>query len=222
MSGKIDQESIAKGSPKTPKTGALEGKGNSGKTVQKDGRPISQGISILTYNEMARAYFEEQSAYHVATTCKVSWRTAQKYIEFGDPERNMPPIRKRLEESQRQIQAKQDRDWQKANIESKEIIRAEKALMTKVLNHLARDQQALEVFLKRSGRDAKSIAEAVSRVLRDESFVFGKNDEQVSSGTSSSDGFEFWTNGELINFALTGKKPDRISVAPQEISNDGE
>ncbi len=145
-------------------------------TTQSDGRSCAQGISREKYDEMVSAYFEIQTSGHVSKVCGVSLHTALKYINEGDLDRGMPPIRPRYLDAIKASHKKQDRVWADAQAESRELVRAEKALLTKALNSLAKDAVAQEAFIKQAKKDPKTLAETISKVVRDEAFLFDEPD----------------------------------------------
>ncbi len=145
-------------------------------SVQPDGRSCAQGISVDKYEQMAKAYFDIQTSGHVSKVCGVSLPTALKYINDGDPDRSMPSLRQRYADSMRSAQKKKDRAWADAQAESRELVRAEKALLTKALNSLAKDPVAQEAFVKQAKKDPKTLAETISKVVRDETFLFDEPD----------------------------------------------
>lgn len=52
-------------------------------------------LPIPKYEEMWRAFRDEQTIEYVSKTCRVAYNTAKKYIQRGDPKRGLPPIQDR-------------------------------------------------------------------------------------------------------------------------------
>ena len=137
-----------------------------------------EGITVEKYRELERAYAKKQSANVVAKACNVHYRTAKKYIDKGDPRRGLPPIALTFARAQKKATEKVMRTWADAQAESIELIRAQKALLTKALNRLARDSSAREEFLRHAMKDPKNFADTLSKVIRDEAFLFGEPDSR--------------------------------------------
>lgn len=85
-------------------------------------------VSIGKYNEMLAAYCEQQSAEYVSKQCRVHWRTAEKYIERGDPDRGLEPLRKRFGRIVRQAMRKSEQTLAEARAVH---LRATQDLLTK-------------------------------------------------------------------------------------------
>lgn len=81
-------------------------------------------IKIEIYNKMLAAYLEKQSAAYVAKTVGVAERTALRYIEHGDPERNLQPLKKRLKTINDLARQQQDYDLARARSEFQKAARA--------------------------------------------------------------------------------------------------
>jgi len=154
------------------------------KPHQADGRMSASGVSIEKYNEMSDAYFEEQAVDYVRKKCRVTWATARKYIELGDKTRDLPAIRDVFRDAQQLARKKRERTWAEAQLESLELIKAQKALATKALNRLARDAKAQEEFIRQAIKDPKTLAETISKIARDEAFLFEKPDSRTENNNT--------------------------------------
>jgi hypothetical protein len=74
-------------------------------------RQAGKGAQLVdrpTYEAMVAAWVQSPTVNHVVTTCKVSAHTAKRYIEHGDPARDMPPIRERGKAIAAQVAAATD------------------------------------------------------------------------------------------------------------------
>jgi len=112
-------------------------KGNFKSPEKKDHEPIvparlrrkkkplpGRRISIETYNKMLAAYLEKQSASHVAKTVGVAEKTAMRYIELGDKERNLLPLAQRLRTINDLARQQQDYDLARARSDFQKAARA--------------------------------------------------------------------------------------------------
>lgn len=209
MSQGINRDGTVKRPPRTKSATSHLPRGKSVQ-VQEDGRPTIAGITVEKYNEMTEAFFKEQAVEFVARSSRVKWHTARKYIEKGDPKRGLRPIRERFIESQKAVQKKHDRTWQDAKLESLEMVRAQKALLTKALNRLASNQAEQDSYITQANKDPKTLSDTISKVVRDESFLFGEADSRVDVLQGIQAKVEEWSPEELDEFISTGKRPDRL------------
>ncbi len=111
-----------RGNFKSPERKDLEAKRPKG---EKKKKPLpGRRISIETYNKMLAAYLEKQSAAHVSRTVGVAEKTALRYIEKGDKERNLQPLSQRLKTINDLARQQQDFDLAKARSEFQKAARA--------------------------------------------------------------------------------------------------
>jgi len=168
----------------------------------KGKRPKGPAISIDTYNAMYDAYMAQQSAAYVAKTAGVDRRTAKRYIERGDPKRNLRPLKQRYQAVIQSAQQKADYDLATARAEVQGAARV-------MLHRLAERIRLLdpdELDANRVTTSLKDLQVVLERTL-------GVADASVEVRAESR--FADWSLEELVEFAVKGVAPthDR-SVAP--------
>lgn len=173
---------------KDPKTLPLKGTQKQG-----DGRHNSQGISVEKYNEMAEAFWEVQSANHVARTCKVTNATAKKYIEKGDPRRNLPPIRDRWNARVEEVIEEQDETWTDTMRHWAKILKKGRSILEERLGQIVPEDISPE-----------KLFELMGKMLKDESFVKGGPDSRYEL---SADPLDKLSIPELIDYIEKGNLP---------------
>lgn len=158
-------------------------------------------IKVSTYQKMWKAYQQKQSVEHVRRTCRVAWRTADKYIDEGDPSRGMEPLRDRFAKIMEKAQRDEDYGLVKARRDTLKLIRAYK---TKLARRIASIEE----------KDmSASIGSEIDRVARLEEEMLTKappSDQSVEAL------FEGWTDEEMDEYSKTGKWPDRPLDAPRK------
>jgi len=184
---------VNKRKPPTPPKGKTRNQLPVGVQVQKDGRAVSQGISIEKYNEMAKAYFVEQTALYVVETCNVTPRTAAKYIDRGDPSRGMPAIKTRFQKQLQKTFKQQDESWGDVMKKWAKIFAKGRVIV----------EERLEKIVPENLSPEKTF-EIMSRMMKDESFVLGGPD---SRHDLLGDPFEKMTPEELREYVETASLP---------------
>lgn len=164
-------------------------------------------VSIDKYNAMYEAYMAEQSAAAVAKATGVDRRTAQRYIERGDPGRNLRPLRMRYQAVVTRAQERQDYTLAQARAEvqgAARVLLNRVAARIKVLDPDEVDANKLPSFLK----DLQVVLER----------TLGVADASVEVRTEGR--FQRWTLEELVTYATTGQAPEHdVSVAPTSAAN---
>lgn len=94
-----------------------------GKTGEPPTRTATK-LSIDKYNEGYAAYLEKPTADHVAAQCGISWHTANKYCEKGDPARGLLPYKARAARAKAAADERADYDLAKARAEFQKAARA--------------------------------------------------------------------------------------------------
>lgn len=167
----------------------------------KGKRPKGPAITIDTYNAMYDAYMAVQTAAHVAKTCKVDRRTARRYIDKGDPKRNLRPLAERYRNVVTRAQQKQDYTLAEARAEVQGAARV-------LLNRLAERIRFLdpdELDANQVARHLKDLQVIIERTL-------GVADASVEVKAESR--FTRWSLQELMEYAVTGTAPEHdASVA---------
>ena len=74
------------------------------------------------YDRMWEAYLERQTPNHVAKTVGCTWTTARRYIEEGDPRRNLDPLRVRFQEHRQVVREEIDRSVNEVTVENLKIV----------------------------------------------------------------------------------------------------
>lgn len=172
-------------------------------------------LSIDKYNEMYAVYQEVQSPDAVAKRCGVHRDTATKYIEEGDPARNLRPLKDRLIRVMEGAQARQDYTLEMARSEMQRIARV---LLVKTAEKV-KELQPSDIrpdLLPRLLTDLQKVIERTMGVA-DATYRVEKDDP-----------FAQWTIEELMAYAQTGIMPQhellRQSVqtgAAKKKSEDG-
>ena len=163
-------------------------------------------LSLDKYNQMYLAYQETQSAAHVGRVCGVSARVAAKYINQGDPTRNLRPLKDRFDSVVSQAQSKQDYGLE---VMRKEMQLAARALFAKAAKRI-------------QGMNPTEIkANFLPQWLKDLQVVLERT-EGVADATVQVRGvgrFDNWTTDELMTFFQTGKFPIHdVMAAPTKKS----
>jgi len=152
-------------------------------------------ISIDKYNELYAAYQENQSPDSVARKCGVHRDTATKYIEEGDPARNLRPLRDRLQKVLEGAQARQDYTLEMARGEMQQVARV---LLVKTAKRVS-ELQAAEIRPDLLPRMLTDLQKVIERTM-------GVADATVR--VERDDMFANWTLEELMAYAQTGKLPE--------------
>lgn len=123
--------------------------------------------------EMFTAWCAMQSLDHVQRTCGVTWHTAKKYVEIGDPERGLESIRKRHLALMERNRRRHDRTFQQAMEEWTGFLARLKRNLFTVLD-------GKDVFTPEQLKALKpqQFADLVTVVMRNESFVLGGPDSR--------------------------------------------
>jgi hypothetical protein len=159
-------------------------------------------ISIEKYNAMYQAYTERQSISHVAKVCSVNATTAKKYVEKGDPKRNLRPLKDRY--SSVIVNAQQKQDYTLATLRG-EVLAASRVFLHRVamrIKTLDPDDLSPDAI----GKHLKDIQVTAERCL-------GVSDATITVKQESR--YADWSEEELLNFFKTGVTPEHDrSVAP--------
>lgn len=161
----------------------------------KGKRPKGRPVTIDVYNAMYAAYMEQQSARYVAEQCGVDRRTALRYVDKGDPKRNLRPLKDRFDAVQTQAQTKQDYDLARAR---SEVQGAARVMLARVAQRIASVDPA-EIDANRLATILKDTQVVLERTL-------GVADASVDVRAEGR--FAHWTLEELIDFATKGVAPE--------------
>ncbi len=144
--------------------------------AKKNKRKVG-AITIDKYNEMYTAYQENQSPDSVAKKCGVHRDTATKYIEEGDPSRNLRPLRDRFQKVMEGAQARQDYTLEMARGEMQRVARvllvkaAEKVRQLQVNDIPATLLPRLLTDLQKVIERTMGVADATVKVQTDDPFA---------------------------------------------------
>lgn len=197
-----------KGSKPSPLKGRKTGRSPANKTVASENlwkrkkreaklNPRSGGtLTIDQYNACYEAYVVRQSGNHVAKSTGINLKTAIKYINEGDPKRNLRPLKDRFMEVVQRAQDKQDFTLEIARTQMQGVARALLARMSARIT--AMDPSEL---------DADGLAAGITKVQGVIERTLGVADQTVKIDGSKSR-FDTWTDEELFTFFETGKRPD--------------
>jgi hypothetical protein len=167
-------------------------------TVPK-GQPGAQKtvnqVSIDLYNAMYAAWCERQTVSHVRKRCQVNQKTAEKYIEHGDPPRKIPAIRTRWERTMQNAQMAEDYS----------IVKARREVQTAARVYLARLATAIAA-LDPTALDPNKLVGQLQCTQAVLERTLGVADATVQ--IQGNDRFANWTSEELLEFARTGTMPD--------------
>lgn len=158
-------------------------------------------VSRQKYEQMFEAFVEKQSVESVRRRVRISWATASKYIEIGDPSRGMESLRERYAKMQKTADRKADYSLARARADTLTLIRAYKTKLAQRIKQIDPAEMST------------AIGNEIDRVARLEEELLTKAPPQ---DTSAEGIFEGWTDEELESFAETGRWPDR----PLEPSRD--
>lgn len=109
----------------------------SGRRGGKDGEPVDRA----TYEAMVAAWAERGNVNYTAKTCHVTRDTVRKYVNEGDPARDMPPIRERAKAIVAAVEARTDAAIVEAEVEMAEISVASKRVALQQLKRRIEDQE---------------------------------------------------------------------------------
>ncbi|MEE8323918.1 MAG: hypothetical protein V3R57_09880 [Candidatus Bathyarchaeia archaeon] len=87
-------------------------------------------------DEMYDAFIEEQSIQHVMTKCKVSKNAARKYVNEGDPKRDIPSFKERYKAVSVKNQKKSEDKSEIYFRENLALVRKFKGLVAKLLTQI--------------------------------------------------------------------------------------
>jgi len=118
-------------------------------------------ISATKVEEMFRAYQENPTAKGVSEACNVNWRTADRYINRGDPDRGIQPFSKRLAKIEDQARKETDRS----------VLKAQKENITMVTSY---KQKLVKALSKREIKPEEVDSAELDRFIRLEAFVLGE------------------------------------------------
>lgn len=169
------------------------------KKTPKPPRRGASKIAVSTYQKMWAAYQQRQSVEHVRKACRVSWRTADKYIDEGDPTRGMEPLRDRFAKVMQKAQRDEDYGLVKARRDTLTLIRAYKTKLANRIKTITTDNMSA------------SIGNEIDRIARLEEELLTKAPPSDQTAEAL---FEGWTDEEMEAYAQTGKWPDRPLDAP--------
>lgn len=179
---------------------------NSGKKWEQEKRKAKQSgkkagrLSIKDYNSCYKAYQIKQSAAYVADQVGISEKTAKRYIEKGDPSRNLRPLKDRFDGVMARVQEDEDYSIVVARREMQMISRALLAKFAKSIREL--DPAKIKPFMLTRG--LKDLQVILERCL-------GVADATVDVQIKSR--FDGWSYDELMTFVETGTVPEH-DVAP--------
>ena len=94
------------------------------KQTKRKKRKSTPKISKEVYDKMVRAYFERQTIAHVAKTAPVAYSTAKRYVQHGDPHRNLMSLEDRFALTNEQQRMQEDYDRAKMRTEVQTAARA--------------------------------------------------------------------------------------------------
>jgi hypothetical protein len=161
-----------------------------------DGKPDrTPQISIDKYNELYAAYHERQTINHLVKTCHVSQDTAKRYVEKGDPKRNLMPIKDRWQRTQQQAQMAEDYSLVKARREVQTVARA---YLQRVAARISK--------LDPAELDANKVASQLQVTQSVLERTLGVADATVA--IQAEDPFHGWSTEELMEFAASGTMPE--------------
>jgi len=176
-----------------------------GKKPRKNFR--GKKVDINTYNIMYEAYIQEQSIAHVSRVSGINPKTAKKFIEEGDPTRNLRPLKTRYESVINKEQDKEDYTLAKHRSEMQNVGRV---LMNKVAVSVASIDPD-DIDPNRVDTMLKNIQVLIERTL-------GVADATVAHKDESR--YADWSLEELETFVKTGVTPDHDrSVAPVDANH---
>jgi len=158
-------------------------------------------LTIDQVNAAYAAYVKEQSAEHVARETGINPTTAAKYINNGDPARNIRPFKDRLARVVDRAQEQQDYTLANAREEMQRIARA--LLMKTAQRIQSLDPNDIKPFLL--SKHLKDIQVIIERTM-------GVADATVK--VDSEDRFARWELDELMEFVKTGTVPEHDMMVP--------
>lgn len=163
-------------------------------------------VSLETYQRMWEAYQEKQSVEHVRRRVGISWRTADKYIDKGDPSRGLEGLRDRFARVMQKAQRQEEYGLARARADTLKLIRAYKSKLA---------QRIKAIDLKDMSTAIGVELDRVAR-LEDEMLMKAPPVDQTAESL-----FAGWTEEELEEYAKTGRWPDRPLDAPRGGTGDG-
>lgn len=181
-----------------PATPAPKRAGNGGTPPSRKGKTgepasrVATKLSIEKYNEGYAAYLEKPTAEHVASKCGISWKTANRYCEQGDPGRGLIAYKTRAARAKEAADLRADYDLGKARAEFQKAARAtflKAAQRIQSFNPEELDPNRLPDFLDKLER-------LIERTL-------GEADNKVEIRGKFSD----WSVQELVSFLEAGATP---------------
>lgn len=161
-------------------------------------------ITYDQYDEMYYAYVEQQSEAYVHKKTGISTATVRKYINDGDPEHAMEPIKTRWERAMRSRQKKQDLDLSKA----KDILGV---TVYNFIAKIAQKSRELDLAEVNPSKLPRMLVD-LQTVLR---YVIGDSDVNISDNSRFKK-FEHMTKEELVEYWKTGIDKDDILSDPEE------
>lgn len=210
--------------PPAPPKGKARNPLPRGTTRQKDGRAVSEGITIQKYNELAAAYWTNQSANYVAKTCNVTHATAKKYIEVGDLARGLRSLKSRYDATLQKVQRKEDETWASAmqrfrgplGVLKGAFIRWAKLIMDNAGARLADPNDPNSVSLPGTmdrmvaylDADPARAINIMHTLMKIDSFTLGGPDQRSEVVDNP---YQDWSWEEKMEFLKTGRRPDRLS-----------
>jgi len=183
----------------------MSGKNKSKSKVPRPRQGQNTGISFEKYEEVYRAYLDDQSIPRVARKCGVDRRTVKRYVEHGDPARGLRSIRERFAEVVRKAQALEDDNLARARAEGLAMVsRFQRALEAKIEEYFAGDGMTLTA--EASDALPADLSSQLERTIKLRLSLQGAPDVTNDAG----DSFEGWTDDEVTEWAESGEAPARL------------
>jgi hypothetical protein len=157
-------------------------------------RQLGARLSIEQYNALWTAYQQDQRLHVVARQCGVGVKTVRRYVEEGDRERSLLPLRERMARMLQRAQVQADYTLAKSRAEDTSLARRIADLIATKLDRA--DPQALtERELSRILREVQAVKEVALGAL--------------NGPAQQTNPFAEWTEAELERFLETGEEPNR-------------
>ncbi|MDD5308688.1 MAG: hypothetical protein PHU25_15330 [Deltaproteobacteria bacterium] len=160
------------------------------------------GITRAKYDELFRAFLEEQNLGRVAKRCRLDPRTVRRYVEQGDPSRGLRPLRERLADIVSKVQAREDDAIAETRHKAlQKIDRFMAVLDAKISESFAAD--GLTLTPEASAAMPVELSGALDRMIRLQLSLLGEADLKVEMTS----GFENLSDDDLREYVTSGKLP---------------